>query len=159
MDTHVYRISYTDDRRPKDKHMELNILEFGRMSEENLARLGQIVEETERVTQAKDLNAIVQGHAEFHYLIYAASGNRELTRVARNLWDRFYRFCVVALRSEENGRPGLEQHRAILTVLQAGDSARAGALAEEHDRSSIRHLRSGGGPSRMSADMGRPPRT
>jgi len=113
-----------------------------RMSDEALAHLGQIVEETERMTQAKDLNASVQAHAEFHYLIYAACGNAELTRVARNLWDRSYRFRAMALRNEENARRGLAQHAAILAALQARDLDRAVALAEEHDHSTIRHLRS-----------------
>jgi DNA-binding GntR family transcriptional regulator len=112
-----------------------------RMSDHDLKRLAEIVVETERVTRAKDLNAIVQAHAEFHYLIYAACGNAELTRVARNLWDRSYRFRVMALRSEENARHGLAQHAAILAALQTRDAGQAVALAEEHDRSSIRHLR------------------
>jgi DNA-binding GntR family transcriptional regulator len=112
-----------------------------RMSDDDLKRLAEIVAETERVTKAKDLTAIVQMHAEFHYLLYAACGNPELTRVARNLWDRSYRFRVMALRSEENARHGLRQHAAILAALQARDAGKAVALAEEHDRSSIRHLR------------------
>jgi DNA-binding GntR family transcriptional regulator len=113
-----------------------------RMSDDDLKRLAEIVAETERVTRAKDLNAIVQAHAEFHYLIYAACGNAELTRVARNLWDRSYRFRVMALCSEENARHGLAQHAAILAALQTRDAGQAVALAEEHDRSSIRDLRS-----------------
>jgi DNA-binding GntR family transcriptional regulator len=117
-----------------------------RMSDEDLARLGQIIEETERATQARDLNAIVQAHAEFHRLIYAACGNAELTRVARNLWDRSYRFRAMALRNEENARRGLEQHAAILAALQARDIGRAAALAEEHDQSTIRHLRARAAP-------------
>jgi DNA-binding GntR family transcriptional regulator len=112
-----------------------------RMSDDDLKRLAEIVAETERVMRANDLNAIVQAHAEFHYLIYAACGNAELTRVARNLWDRSYRFRVMALRSEENARHGLAQHAAILAALRARDAGQAVALAEEHDRSSIRHLR------------------
>ena len=113
-----------------------------RMSDEDLARLSQIIEETERATQAKDLNAIVQGHAAFHELIYQAAGNTELLRVAHNLWDRSRRFRMMALSSEENARRGIEQHRAILNALLDRDVTRAIALAEEHDQSSIRHLRS-----------------
>ncbi|MCX5733336.1 MAG: GntR family transcriptional regulator [candidate division NC10 bacterium] len=113
-----------------------------RMGAADLERLRQIVEETERVTAAQDPQGIVQAHAEFHYLIYAASGNAELTKVARNLWDRSYRYRVLALRNLDNARQGLAQHRAILTALQARDAVRAVAMAEEHDQSSIRHLRS-----------------
>lgn len=112
-----------------------------RMSEDDVVRLREIVEETERVTKAKNLNAIVQSHAEFHYLIYAACGNAELTRVARNLWDRSYRFRVMALSSEENARRGLAQHKAILEALGARNPRRAAALAEDHNRASIQHLR------------------
>ena len=112
-----------------------------RTSDDELTRVAEIVAETERATGMKDLNAIVQAHAEFHDAIYAASGNAELTRVARNLWDRSYRFRVMALRNEENARHGLAQHAAILTALQARDAEQAVAIAEAHDRSSIRHLR------------------
>jgi DNA-binding GntR family transcriptional regulator len=113
-----------------------------RMSEAEVARLAAIVEETRRVTEAKDLQAIVRAHAEFHELIYSASGNAELVRVARNLWARSSRYRILALSDEENARRGLEQHAAILEAIQARDPARAVAMADEHDRSSIRHLRS-----------------
>jgi DNA-binding GntR family transcriptional regulator len=93
------------------------------------------------VTEAKDLQAIVRAHAAFHELIYSAAGNAELVRVARNLWARSSRYRILALSDEENARRGLEQHAAILEALQARDAARAVALADEHDRSSIRHLR------------------
>jgi DNA-binding GntR family transcriptional regulator len=113
-----------------------------RMSDADLARLQEIVDGTDRVTRANDAHGIVQAHAEFHYLIYAATGNPELAKVARNLWDRSYRYRVLALSNLENARRGLTQHRAILDALKARDAARATAAAEEHDQSSIRHLRS-----------------
>jgi DNA-binding GntR family transcriptional regulator len=113
-----------------------------RIREDDLKRLQQVVDETERVTTANDLQGIVQAHAEFHYLIYAASANPELTKVAKNLWDRSYRYRVLALSNVENARRGLAQHRAILGALQARNAEQAVALAEEHDQSSIRHLRS-----------------
>jgi DNA-binding GntR family transcriptional regulator len=113
-----------------------------RMSDAELKRLQEIVDETVRVTEAIDLPAIVQTHAEFHHLIYAASGNTELTRVARNLWDRSYRFRVMALRDLGNARRGLAQHQAILAALQDRDPSRAAAAAETHNQESIRHLRS-----------------
>jgi DNA-binding GntR family transcriptional regulator len=131
-----------------------------RASEAVLLRLQQIVVETERATEAKDLQRIVQAHADFHEVLYVATGNAELIRVARNLWDRSYRFRVIALGNEENAHRGLEQHRAILTALQARDPERAVAMAEAHDRSSIRHLRSrmasaGERPDAGPADTGR----
>jgi DNA-binding GntR family transcriptional regulator len=113
-----------------------------RMSDEDLDRLREIVEETERITPAGEIQAIVQAHEAFHALLYAACGNAELTRVTKNLWDRSYRFRVLALRDPENARRGLAQHQAILGAIQARDPAHAAALAEEHDRASIRHLRS-----------------
>jgi DNA-binding GntR family transcriptional regulator len=112
-----------------------------RMSEDDLVRLRAIVDETGRATEANDSQGIVQAHAQFHYLIYAACGNPELTRVAQNLWDRSYRYRIMALSSAENARRGLAQHRAILAALEARDPQRAVAAAEEHDQASIRHLR------------------
>jgi DNA-binding GntR family transcriptional regulator len=122
-----------------------------RMGRDDLARLRAIVDETERATEAGNLPAIVHTHAQFHYLIYAACGNLELTRVAQNLWDRSYRYRVLALSSPENARRGLAQHRAILAALEARDPQGAGAAAEAHDQASIRHLR-----GRMGFDGGHP---
>ncbi len=122
-----------------------------RMSREEVARLEEVVEETRRVTEARDLQAMVRTHAAFHDLIYAASGNAELVRVARNLWDRSCRYRILALSDEENARRGLAQHAAILAAIQARDPARAVALADEHDRSSIRHLRGRMAGSRETA--------
>jgi len=112
-----------------------------RMSDAHLTRLRDIVDETERVTQANDVQAIVQAHAQFHSLIYAACGNPELTRVAQNLWDRSYRYRVLALSNAENARRGLAQHRGILAALQARDLQGAIVAAEAHDQATIRHLR------------------
>jgi DNA-binding GntR family transcriptional regulator len=125
-----------------------------RASEAALARLQEILAETERATEIKDLQRIVHAHATFHEALYAASGNAELIRVARNLWDRSYRFRVLALSNDENARRGLEQHRAILSALQARDPERAVAMAEAHDRSSIRHLRSRLAPAEERSDAG-----
>jgi DNA-binding GntR family transcriptional regulator len=113
-----------------------------RMTEDELTRLQAVVEDTRRATEARDLQAIVRTHAAFHELIYSASGNAELVRVARNLWARSSRYRIIALSDEDNARRGLEQHAAILEAIRARDAARAVALADEHDRSSIRHLRS-----------------
>jgi DNA-binding GntR family transcriptional regulator len=112
-----------------------------RMTEADLARLQVIVTETERVTQAGDLQATIQTHTDFHCLIYAVCGNAELERVARNLWDRSFRFRLIALSNAENARRGLEEHKKILAALFAREPQRAAALAEEHNQESIRHLR------------------
>jgi DNA-binding GntR family transcriptional regulator len=112
-----------------------------RMTETTLARLQSILEETERVTEAGDLQAIIQAHTEFHDLIYASCGNREMMRVARSLWDRSFRFRFIALKDPMHARRGLEEHRRILAAFVARDPERAAALAEEHNRKSIRYLR------------------
>jgi DNA-binding GntR family transcriptional regulator len=125
-----------------------------RASDDDLARLQAIVDETERATEAGDLPGIVQGHAAFHEMLYEASGNAELIRVARNLWDRSYRFRVMALSNTENARRGLAQHRAMLVALRDRDPERAVATAEEHNRSSIRHLRSRLAPGDPQAESG-----
>lgn len=112
-----------------------------RMTETILAQLQSILEETERVTRARDLQAIIQAHTDFHYMIHASCGNRETERVARSLWDRSFRFRFVALKDPVHARRGLEEHRKILAAVGARDPERAAALAEEHNRESIRYLR------------------
>ena len=68
-----------------------------RISQEEIDRLKEIVEHTEKFTPEGDIHVLVRSHAEFHFPIYAAGGNPELERIARSLWDRSYRYRVMAL--------------------------------------------------------------
>ncbi len=109
------------------------------ISDADLNRLQQLVEETARHAASNDLNALVRVHAEFHYVIYAACGNPELERLARNLWDRSYRFRVMGLREPVSTRSSAAHH-AVLQALQEHDPERAARQMAEENRLIIERL-------------------
>jgi DNA-binding GntR family transcriptional regulator len=111
-----------------------------RIGETDFARLREIVDRTERLTSAGNTHELVQAHAEFHYGIYAASGNAELERVARNLWGRCYRFRLMGLANAETARLSLQAHRDILQALQERDGDRAATLVSRESQMNIDRL-------------------
>ncbi len=120
-----------------------------RLTEDDLAQLGRIVQATADLSDGRDVQEVVRAHEEFHDVIYAASGNAELTRIARSLWDRTYRYRLAGLANREVALSSLEDHRAILEAFQARDASRAEALMSEHNRHTM---------DRVLQEMGSPPR-
>ncbi len=142
-------------------------LAAGAITEDGLDRLQQIVKETEGYAATGEADQLVRVHAEFHYAIYAACGNPELERVARNLWDRSYRFRVMGLRDPELSARSLAAHRDVLQALRDHDAERAARKMGEEIQLIIEHLlpllatrgRQGGTPDTgegFAARRGRP---
>jgi len=73
-------------------------------------------------------------------VIYAACGNPELERVGRSLWDRSYRYRVMALANKEIALLTLEEHKEILAALKERSPPRVGDLLVRHNRYSITRL-------------------
>jgi DNA-binding GntR family transcriptional regulator len=112
-----------------------------RINQADLDRLQEIVDRTEKLTPDGDIHELVRAHAEFHYVIYAACGNPELERVARSLWDRSYRYRVMALSNKDIALLTLDEHKEILAALKGRDAQRVGELLVTHNRYSILRLR------------------
>lgn len=104
-----------------------------RLTPDDLDRLQRNLEATERLTPDGRLEDLVRHHAEFHYGIYSACDNAELERVARNLWDRSYRFRVKGLQDRELALRSLAAHRAILAALCDRDEERVAQLISDEN--------------------------
>jgi DNA-binding GntR family transcriptional regulator len=123
-----------------------------RIGEEELGRLQDILDRTETLTPDGDIHELVRAHAEFHFVIYAACGNPELERVARSLWDRSYRYRVIALSTKAIARLTLDEHREILAALRERNAQRVEALLVQHNRVSIERLLPGVAGAEGAAD-------
>ncbi len=107
------------------------------LSEDDLTRLEQIVQATAQLSEGGDVQEVVRAHEDFHEVIYEASGNAELTRIARSLWDRTYRYRLTGLASSEVALSSLEDHRSILEAFKKRDASRAEMLMSEHNQHTI----------------------
>lgn len=112
----------------------------------------------EDVARLKDLLAPARDGAltdrfernrEFHRTVYRASGNRQLTVLLDQLWDRTerYRIVLVANEADRHGDRYLrshsdDEHKAIANALFKGDSERVGNLLSNHVQHSHDLIRS-----------------
>lgn len=109
----------------------------------------------EDVTKLKDLLASkaaglddrLQRNLEFHRSIYRASGNKQLTMLLDQLWDRTERYRIVLVAKEAgspqyHGSHSDEDHRAIAMALFEGDGEKVAALLRQHVQQSHDLIRS-----------------
>ncbi len=118
------------------------------ISEDDIRRLEQIVEATAQLSNGGNVQEVLKAHEDFHDVIYAASGNAELTRIARSLWDRTYRYRLAGLASREVTLSSLADHRAILEAFKEKDPSRAEKLMSGHNQHTV---------DRVLMDMGASP--
>ncbi|MHB2167646.1 GntR family transcriptional regulator [Alsobacter sp. R-9] len=83
--------------------------------------------------EAGDVGGQVRADAEFHGLIYRASGNPLLARTAEPHWRFLRRAMGEVLRLGEAPAEIWRQHADILAAIVSGESIRAERLAVEHD--------------------------
>jgi DNA-binding GntR family transcriptional regulator len=97
--------------------------------------------------RAVSLDDRLQRNLEFHRAIYRASGNRQLTVLLDQLWDRTERYRIVLVANEADSKQyqqshSDDDHRAIATALFKGDSEKVAALLRHHVQQSHDLIRS-----------------
>lgn len=102
-----------------------------RQNPQRSADLTRAFEETERTMN--DIEAYADADARFHYLVMEQSGNRLAANITQILFQRARvsrRFTGTA--SPEAVQLTLEEHRAILDAITAGDSEAASRAMHDH---------------------------
>jgi DNA-binding GntR family transcriptional regulator len=77
----------------------------------------------------------------FHFAVAAATGNREFTRLLDGLWiaDVGRQLLAQRRQADEWQDHDVEEHRAIVDALAAGDGERASQLMRAHVEDAVRH--------------------
>ncbi|WP_420860368.1 GntR family transcriptional regulator [Algirhabdus cladophorae] len=101
------------------------------------------------IDEMTDLNADIAATSDpsvaaglnqnFHRCLYLATRNRFLGHAARSLNNALMLLGPTTLADEARIQTVTAQHDLILKALRARDSAAAGAAAEEHLQTSLRH--------------------
>ena len=102
----------------------------GRLSGEEIRRLEAHVDEEERA-RGNDEPLSIRLATEFHILLAEMTGSAVLARYVGELSSR----CglILALYSRPHSSEcAVNEHRAVIAALAAGDAGRAGALMDEH---------------------------
>ncbi len=109
-------------------------LAAARMTSEAVARLSALLDASAEAVAAGDAEALLKVNTEFHEAIYQVAGSPRLEGLVRSLHEQVMRYRAATLEIHGQGQVGLDEHRAILEALAAGDAARAERLVVAHVR-------------------------
>lgn len=106
-----------------------------------LARLEEKIAEEEEVFARRDLEAYIEVNNAFHRIIAEAGGNLILADTIENYLARTFVYMVFFESFFDfDTNPSLEEHRAIMAALKAGDAETAVSLMNRHIRQATEDL-------------------
>ncbi|MDD2443676.1 MAG: GntR family transcriptional regulator [Desulfotomaculaceae bacterium] len=80
----------------------------------------------------EDIDAIVEGDASFHEIIYRASRNERLTQIITQLQEQIRRFRMTSLSRPGRSKIVLGEHKKIVEAISDRNVDLAQTLAREH---------------------------
>jgi DNA-binding GntR family transcriptional regulator len=103
-----------------------------RLSAEKKAQLHRMCDEMEAHAHAGSTTLFFEINREFHRLLVHASGNERLVAVHGQLIAQMGRLMSKSAQLRGGLEKSAAEHRAILAAIDAGDSALAARLLEDH---------------------------
>ena len=103
-----------------------------RIEPEELDRLRALLTEIEGHIERRDIDKIVATDIEFHGLLYRVSRNERLVTIIGNLKEQLARFRTLSMSYPGRLHETLEEHRAMVEAIAAGDEEAARDAAERH---------------------------
>jgi len=105
-----------------------------RLGPDGLAELRGLTDEMAACAQAERLDEYFEANARFHDAIFAASGNRRLREMYRQLVGQMGRYRTRSVSLRGNLQRSVLEHRAVLRAAAAGNADEAARLLAEHIR-------------------------
>lgn len=102
------------------------------ISDEELARLGELVAADRRALRRRRFDELAALNERIHGLIMTASRNRTLTDLVRLLRGRIAGLDAFAVGSLDDQQQFVEEHAVLLELLRDGDEDAAVALLSQH---------------------------
>ena len=103
-----------------------------RIEPEELDKLRALLTEIEGHIKNKDIDKIVETDIKFHGLLYQVSRNERLVTIISNLKEQLARFRTLSMSYPGRLKETLEEHRAMVDAIAAGDVDAARDAAERH---------------------------
>ena len=103
-----------------------------RLDEAGKKALTESVELSEYYMAKGDTEKLKELDSEFHSIIYAASGNRMLTRILSELHRNIKAYRKLSLSVPGRLERSIGEHREILGAILSGDGERADVLTRVH---------------------------
>ena len=96
-----------------------------RVTAQDLAYMNALILRQEEAAQERDSMNFMAADTALHIAFVRLSGNRRLVALAGNHLDHFRRMGTQRLMDEKQFGRAIEEHKAIVTALADGDTARA----------------------------------
>jgi len=111
---------------------ELTQLAAGRINDQQLDGLRDVVARQERSNDERDSYSLAELDGEYHGLIAEATGNQYFTDFTTLLHSTLARFLYRAYESVGSADRSIAEHRQIIETLENGDGELAKARVREH---------------------------
>jgi len=108
------------------------VLATMRIEPEELEKLRALLTEIEGHIENNDMEKIVATDIKFHGLLYQVSRNERLVAIISNLKEQLARFRTLSMSYPGRLQETLEEHRAMVEAIAAGDVDLARDAAERH---------------------------
>jgi len=103
-----------------------------RVTDEQLARMDELLKASDMATAAGDLARVAELDFRFHHVIGEAAHNHLLIETQDTLHRLSMRFVFLGFRRAGSAAGAVADHRRIIEAIRAGDPDRAEAVAHEH---------------------------
>ena len=134
--TYVSSVSVNDIKEIFEIRSALESLSTGlaarRIEPDELEKLRALLTEIEGHIERRDIDKIVETDIEFHGLLYQVSRNERLVTIISNLKEQLARFRTLSMSYPGRLQQTLEEHRAMVEAIAAGDVEAARDAAERH---------------------------
>ncbi len=134
--TYVSSVSVSDIKEIFEIRSALESLSTGlaarRIEPDELEKLRALLAEIEGHIQNRDMDKIVETDIKFHGLLYRVSRNERLVAIIGNLKEQLARFRTLSMSYPGRLQETLEEHRAMVEAIAAGDVEAARDAADRH---------------------------
>lgn len=103
-----------------------------RFTPDDEKRARWLLDEHARALKTRDFRRSRTVHAQFHFLLYEASGSHWLPRLIRPLWENSERYRMASLRADSSIERRRREHERIVAALAANDADEAEAALRTH---------------------------
>jgi DNA-binding GntR family transcriptional regulator len=118
----------------------------GSLSPDEVSRLGELVEETEAMAKATDVEGFLTADRAFHLALVELAGNRRLVELVARLRDQTRLYGLPELLSSGILETAAGDHRAILEAIVAADRRGSEARMRAHLEHTTRSVWTGATP-------------
>jgi DNA-binding GntR family transcriptional regulator len=102
------------------------------MTEEDFAELKALLEETNRLNEANEIDQVLQKFSDFNELIYEKSQMRRLKSIVMKLREYLIYFRDISIRSKERRDKALKEHWLIYHCMLNQEKEQLELLITEH---------------------------